>query len=114
MSEQAITEIEITIKEAEKFVALAKALDRLHANSDFKQLITEGFFKEEAIRLVHLKADPNMQKPENQENILKDIDGIGVLRNYFGAVYQRAEWAMNAIKDGEEELEELRQEVVIN
>ena len=110
MSDNQVTEIELNIKEAESLVNLGKALDRLHSNRDFKKLILEGFFKDEAVRLVHLKADPSVQNEKQQAAILRDIDGIGVLRSYFGKIYQQAAMADAAIEDGEKELEELRAE----
>lgn len=104
--------IEVSIEEANKQVNLGKALDKLHKNREFKQIILEGFFKEEAIRLVGLKAHPAMQDEAQQAAILKEIDAIGSLRNYFGKIYQGAAMADQSIISHEQELEALRAEGV--
>jgi len=107
MSQSAIEEIELNIKEAKKMVDLGKALDRLHSNRDFKKVIGEGFFKDEAVRLVHLKSDPSMQSEEHQEAVAKQMDSIGGLVHYFRTVAHRAMLAEKAIEADEETREEL-------
>ena len=110
MSADQIKEITLSIEEAQDFVKRGEALERLHKNRDFRKIILEGLFKDEAVRLVNLKAAPQMQHEQHQANILREIDGIGSLRNYFRAIYQAADQAQSAIRDGEEALEELRNE----
>lgn len=112
MNSNAVAEIEVSMQEAKDSIELANALERLHHNSDFKKIVLEGYFKDEAVRLVHLKADPNMQDSNRQANIIKDMDAIGSLRMYFGTIYHRAEWSKSAIAAGEEELESLRNEEI--
>lgn len=73
-------------KTAKAQVGLAKVLERLQENRDFIKLITEGYFEQEAIRLVRAKANNEMQTPEKQAAIMKDIDGIGALYQYFDTV----------------------------
>ena len=110
MSEQVAQEIEVTMKQAQDCIALSDSLERLHKNRDFKKVISECYFKEEPARLVGLKSDPNMQVAEHQEAIIKDIDGIGALQQFFRAIFHRAEWAKQAIEQGQEELVELADE----
>lgn len=110
MSEQQIHEIEINIEQAKSFVGMGESLEKLFRNRDFKKIVMDGYFKDEAIRLVHLKGDPSMQKPELQEAILRDIDAISALHSYFQALQQRADHARYAIEEGEKEIEELRSE----
>jgi len=100
--------IELNIQEAQKFLNAADKLERLLANKDFKEIVDEGFFKEESIRLVHLKGDPHMQAPEKQAAIIRDIDGIASFKNYLSGIFQKANMAEQAIKADEEELEHLR------
>jgi len=101
-------EIEINIEEAKGFINLAGQLDSLFLNPDFKAIMLEGFFKDEAVRLVHLKGDPSMQSAEKQASILREMDGIGTLKGYFSVIYHKAMMAQNAIEADEEELELLR------
>ena len=110
MSNELVEEIELNIKDAKEYVALGHALDQLEKNKYFKTLIVEGYFKGEAIRLVDAKASPAMQKPEYQEAIIKSIDAIGGLSQYFGKVSHQAEMAKTAIDEGEEALFEMANE----
>lgn len=112
MSQDQIAEIELGITEAKKFVADGKAVDRLLSNRDFKKVILEGYFEKEAVRLVHLKADFNMQGPEDQAAILTQIDAIGSLTHYIRTLRHNADQAEKAIFESEEALDELRGEGV--
>jgi hypothetical protein len=110
MNDHTVQEIELSIKEANDLVKAANALDRLRKNRDFKLLIEDGYFKDEAVRLVGLKADPGVQQPEKQTKIIREIDAIGSFRNYLSTIYQRASWAEGAIEQAERELEEINGE----
>lgn len=102
-----IQEIDKNIKEAKKFVDLGNALERLKLNRDFQKVIQQGYFEQEAIRLVHLKADPTFQTPERQQSIITQMDAIGSLSEYFVTVAQKASIAARSIEDGEQVREEL-------
>lgn len=110
MSTEQIQEIELNIQEAKKIVAIGDSLERLRHNVDFKKVISEGFFKEEAIRLVHLKADQNMQTPERQQSIIRQMDAIGALNDYFQTLFYRADMAQKAIEADEQARDEILQE----
>lgn len=110
MSQDQIAEIEMNITEAKKFVAEGNSLVRLLSNRDFKKIVLEGYFEKEAVRLVHLKADHNMQSPENQAAIMTQIDAIGSLTHYFRTLRHNANMAEKAISESEETLDELRGE----
>ena len=108
----AIQEIELNIREAKKLVEAGAALERLRNNTDFKKVVMEGYFEQEAIRLVHLKADKNMQTPESQASIVAQIDAIGALHEYFRVVMFRASMAEKAIEADEQTRDELLAEGV--
>lgn len=110
MSANEIHEIELNIKEAKKFVDLGKSLERLQSNRDFKKVVEEGFFKDEAVRLVHLKSSPAMQRPEQQAAIDAEIRAVGAFAQYLNLVFMKADHAAKAIEDNEAELDELRAE----
>lgn len=110
MTEADIQEIELNIKQAQEFVALGNSLDRLISSRDFKKIILEGYFEKEAIRLVHLKGDVNMQTAERQASILRQMDSVSGLRDYLEIVSHRANAARKAIEDNESALEELAAE----
>lgn len=106
ISEQ-IEQLDISIKQSQKFVDIGDALERLYMNKDFKKLISEGYFETEAIRLVHLKADPNMQSADTQKGILQQMDAIGALKQYFHLQRYRAESAGKAITFDEQTREDI-------
>jgi len=77
MSAATIQEIELSMSEAKAVVDLGKSVERLRKNRDFKKVIEETYLREEAVRLVHLKSSPAMQRPEVQAGIDSDIKAIG-------------------------------------
>ena len=109
-----INEIESNIKKAKEIVNLGAALERLKINRDFKLVFGTGYFRDEAIRLVHLKADPQFQSKERQEAIIKQMDSIGSLDSYLYAVSHAAAIAQKAIESDEEMRDELLAEELNN
>lgn len=105
-----IQDIELNIRQAQLLVDTGDALERLRSNRDFKMLIMEGYFKEEAVRLVHLKGDPNMQSTEYQVSIVKQMDAISALNQYLQTVFHRAAMAEKAIEADESTRDELLNE----
>lgn len=103
-----IDAIEVNIESAKEFIALGKALERLNSNADFKKVFIEGYLKDEAVRLVHLKNSPEIDTPQMRENIEREIDGIGMVLSYLRTVFQRADWAEKAIEADIETISELR------
>ena len=107
MSSEQLQAIENNIKQSQKIADLGASLERLRSNRDFKRVILEGYFEEEAIRLVHLKADANMQTPESQQAITQQMDSIGSLSQYFRTLDLRASMAGKAIASDEAMRDEL-------
>jgi hypothetical protein len=113
-NDAAIKQLEENIKTGRKFVELGQSLERLRSNRDFKKLILEGYFEQEAIRLVHLKADPSMQTQERQASIVSQMDAIGSLSSYFNLVLHKAAMAEKGIAQDEQTIEELSAEELTN
>jgi hypothetical protein len=107
MSQQELHELESNIKDLNEMVQLGNAMDRLRKNRDFKKVIEVEYLKEEAVRLVHLKADPNMQDERGQARVLRDLDAIGSFTQYIDLVTAKAEAAKEAL----DECEDLRAEL---
>lgn len=99
--------LEESIKQATVVAELGAAVERLRSNRDFKRVIIEGYFEQEAIRLVHLKADSNMQSVGSQESIVKQMDAIGSLSQYLNTKRQLAGVALRSIASDEQTREEL-------
>ena len=107
-----LQKIEQSIKQSQKVVDLGESLERLVNNRDFKKVILEGYFEQEAIRLVHLKSDDNMQSYESQEAIEKQMTGIGAFSTYLSTLRTRAQMAVNAVAADEQTRNELLEEGV--
>ena len=107
MIDNDLLQIESNLKRNAVVTELGNALARLKGNRDFKKVILEGFFEDEAIRLVHLKADPNMQGSDSQKAILTQMDAIGALRQYLETLAQLAGMAQKSIEADEQTRDEL-------
>lgn len=103
-TEQDVQQIELSIEHAREMIKTGDALNRLMQNVDFKNVITEGYFKDEPARLVELKAAPAMSDEKYQNDIIRSIDGIGSLQQYFNTIWAMAANSERAIEAGEEEL----------
>lgn len=101
-----LEELDKCIEQASVPVKLGDALKRLLNSKDFKQVVLEGYFKEEAIRLVHLKSASTMQSKENQDSIISQINAIGSFRQYLDMVQYKADLAAKSIESAEEAKEE--------
>lgn len=95
-------EIEVERSVAEAAVARMVMLDRLRVNPDFDAIINKQYLESEAIRLVHLKGVSGNQSEASQTIIGKQIDAIGMLREYLRVIYTEGTIAANAIKELDE------------
>lgn len=86
--------------------ALANALSRLEGHSDFQLLIKQAYFQNEAVRLVHLRSEPDAVI----ESIDKQMDAIAGLSGFFRQIRQKGEMAEKSIRDGESTIEQLHTE----
>ena len=112
MTQETVHEIDEGIRLDKKHVELDKALERLVSSRDFKTVILQGYLEDEAIRLVHLKADPSMGSPERQATVIRQIDAIGDLFQYFRTIGRNATMAQRSIESAEAERESLMAEEV--
>lgn len=100
-----VQELEISIETAKAKIALGRKLEELTNNRHFRELVLKGYLEDEAIRLVHLKAEPSMESEEAQKQILIGIDGIGSLKGFFRKIQIEAQMAERALVADEKELE---------
>lgn len=109
MSQQEIQELELTIEAAREIVERGNMATRLADNPDFKKIIMEGFFRDEAARLVHLVSDPSLPEGD-RSHIQNAIQGIGYLKRYLSTMVQMGVNAEREINESRETLEEIRSE----
>jgi len=109
-NESDLQEVEISIEDAREAIANKESLERLTDNPDFIRIIREGYFEKEAIRLVSVKADPEMVTDERQKQVLTAMDGIGSLRNYLRVIMILGDNMEQTLKADETTREELLSE----
>ena len=102
--------VELSIKVAQEKVNKLNSLEKLLKNRDFKNLVLEGYFKEEAIRLVMAKSNPALSADTEQDKIITSINSIGEFSRYLSNTEQFGRMAKAALKEDEHTREELIQE----
>jgi len=105
-----LEQVEIQIEMAGKLRALRDNCVKLTANEAWKDVIDEGYFKEEAARLVMAKS--SHLTPEQMQLIDNMQYGIGALANYIESVMRRGAEMDQAIGEHEETREEILAEEI--
>ena len=105
-------EIQIDIEDAKKAIRLGELVTRLENEPDFIELITEGYFRDDAARVVMLKADKEFQTADKQEKLDRDIMGISVFGEYLRTKKLLGIMAQDAMAEYEETQAELRKESI--
>ena len=105
-----IEQVEIQIEMANKLRKMRDNCVKLTESKPFKDVITEGYFKEEAARLVMAKSS-NLT-PEQMKLIDNMQYGIGALANFIESVMRRGAEMDQALNEHEETLEEILAEEV--
>ena len=87
----------------EKQISLAQAMERLENNSDFKEVFTENYLKNEAYRLVGLLSDASInmgnEKDKHREEIEERMIGIARFQEYVRTVYLISDQAEKTLED---------------
>jgi len=109
--QRAEVEISLSIDQAKAFIERREMLKRLEKNKDFKKLIMTGYLEEEAVRLVGLLMDGEMQEDQDQEMIKRELYAISSLRIFFNNVYAIAGQMEAKIERSEKVLDEVRTEM---
>lgn len=104
--EEQVQEIEVSMEEAKKVLALGEAIKRLRTNPDYKLVVTEEYFLQEASRLTMLTAEPNFDDTR-KANVQAAIRGIGEFRQFLMILERNAEMAREAIYQAEQALHEI-------
>lgn len=101
-------QIEISIEEAKKLVRMGDDLRKLTSNREFKRVILDGYFKEEAQRLVSISADHALR--EHQPQIAESIRAISLFQQFLQMVDRTGNMARQQIEDLEGERDLLESE----
>lgn len=85
-----------------------EALERLLKNHDFRTLIDEGYFRDEAARLTGILSDRELN--ESREFIIEDLKAISSFRMFLENIRKDHARNVHLITAGEQELELARVE----
>ena len=83
-TEEQLQELEDNMNDAKHFIDIKDSTIKLFKNREFKKVVLDYYFKEEAARLVMAKA--SSLNEEQQKMIDNMIYGIGALSNFFDSV----------------------------
>lgn len=97
-------EVQTQLDQAYAQQKLGDALNRLHANPDFKLVILDGFLRDDPARLVRLLADPSTVTQEQRNTIQTALQGVAQLHSYFMRIEHGCMVASAGIPDLLEEL----------
>jgi hypothetical protein len=107
-----VEEIDIQIDEANKLRRLRDVCVQFTESANYKEIVKQGYFVNEASRLVMLKgADLDDRQ---QETIDKMINGISCFHNYLNEILRQGTAMDQAIKADEETREQLLAEELTN
>jgi 5-methylthioribose kinase len=98
--EEQLEQLDNSIAEAKEFINIRNSVLKLQKNREFKQVITEYYFKEEAARLVMAKSS-NLTE-EQQLLIDKMIYGIGSLAKFLDSTLVRGAQADQSYAEDEQ------------
>jgi len=107
-TEEELQQLESDMEDAKHFIDIKDCTIKLFKNKEFKKVVLDYYFKEEAARLVMAKSS-NLNE-EQKKMIDSMMYGIGALSNFFDSVLTRGTQAEQAFKDDELARTEMLQE----
>lgn len=107
MTDPNVRNIDIEIEEAKRAIKRLDMLTRLKKNKDFKALIDEGYFKEEASNLVIAKAIPHLRDEKQQKVFDNRIVAIGEFRQWLSEIETMGGIATKALQEAEATRDEI-------
>jgi hypothetical protein len=103
--------IELSIEEAKKMIEKKNLVEKLMRNREYRRIIEDGYFKEEAARLAGCSADPAME--QYRDDIFLGIQAISKLQQYMRTLVQMGNIAERDLNEHNEALDELRAEEAV-
>lgn len=102
-----IKALESNIADAEYVIAQREKALKLSANSEFRDLFINGFFRDEAARLVQISTDPNLSL-QDREDALAMAQSTGHAKRYLSVIVQQGYVAERDLPAMRATLEEVR------
>lgn len=104
-----IQSLEAQLKQAKESVAQRDKIDKLMANREFKELILDGFIRDESARLAHVSGDPVLSE-KDQRDCVGMAQAGGHLKRFLNVLVSQANTAERQIPDIEAAIDEMRRE----
>lgn len=102
-----ILALEQGIKDSEHLLDRRQMAIKLYDNREFRKLFVEGYFTEEAARLVQLSADPALDT-QQRADALNMAQATGHMKRYLSMMVQMGAHAERELPQLREALEQLR------
>lgn len=106
--------VEIELEDAKSVVRIRDAALRLTQNADFKLIIADGYFKQEASRLTELLGEKSGNNAAvtviKDEDVIKDLYAIASLKRYLRMIELNGNIMEKAVSDYTETLDQMRHE----
>jgi glutaredoxin-related protein len=104
-NEEQLGHLDDSMTEAKRFIDIRDSIAKLEKNREFKKVITDYYFKDEAARLVMAKSS---SLTEDQQVVIdKMIYGIGSLAKFLDSAVARGNQAEQAYAEDEQAKEEI-------
>jgi hypothetical protein len=102
--ENEIEELQITLEDAKRTVALRDDLMKLAKNKLFKSIIVDAYMKDEALRLTQIIGE--IQHVEYRDEIVDALKGISHFRQWMDRILGMGDVAEQSIKEYENVLQD--------
>ena len=102
--EQSLNSLEAQIRELRQKIKLGQALDRLEMNNDFKLLIKEAYFQDEASKITLQIGSP---VGLSDALLFEKLKGISALNRFLSTIKDDALTARNDLTNAEDQRTEL-------
>lgn len=105
-----IQELEQSVEEAKKVIEFGNKVQALMNLPVFREVIGQGYFVDEAARLVHLYSDK--ENPHLMEDVERDIHAVGCFKQWLKLKVTQAARAESDLEAANYQLEQARVEEV--
>jgi hypothetical protein len=109
MNTSVVQGLEKQLQDAKGLQARRDLVVKLSNNREFRELILDGFCRDDCARFTHQSADPALT-PQQRADALAVAQAAGHLKRYLSAAFQMGVTADNQLAELEEALEEARAE----
>lgn len=104
----------VTQEQADRILEVRDALIRLIENPDYKTVIEEAYFKEEAARLPEALTNPEMQDDVDQRLLKEQVVAIGHAKVFLNKIVSYAQVIEAGIKAAEKEAIRAAKEMAVD